>query len=96
MEQRRKMKLNEPLKVKIELSAGIELLSSKDKLKIGDLEGRSDRLKGHPTYGFTGGKSEESMKTVEWIVRASKPDSSVTVSVLSQKAGKDTKTIRVN
>ena len=66
------------------------------KLKIGDLEGMSDRLKGHPTYGVTGGKSEESMKTVDWIVRTSKPDTSVTVTVLSQKAGRDTKDIRVN
>jgi murein tripeptide amidase MpaA len=89
-EQRKKIKLDKPVKVKIELGEGVELLAGRERFKLGNLEGRSDRLPGHPSYGVAGGKPEGSKKTVEWTVRAKELPASVRITSISLKGGRDT------
>jgi hypothetical protein len=94
-EQRKKIKLDQPVKVKIELGEGVELIAGKERMRLGNIEGRSDRLPGHPSYGASGGKPEGSKKTVEWTVRAEKTPAKVSITAISLKGGKDTKEVEM-
>ena len=94
-EQRKKIRLNKPVKVKIVLGEGVELLAGKARMKIGDLEGRSDRLPGQPSYSVASGKPEGSKKTVDWTVRTSRKTAKITITSVSLKGGKDIKEVEL-
>jgi len=94
-EQAKKIRLDKPVKVKIEIDKDVEILSGREKMKLGNLEGRSDRLPGHPTYSVTGGKQEESKKTVEWVLRAKKTPTKIKITSISEKGGRDTKEVKL-
>jgi hypothetical protein len=50
------------VKAKIQLPEGTELISGDKYVELGHIEGRSDRLPGHPYYSASRGKDEESKK----------------------------------
>ncbi|MCK5607642.1 carboxypeptidase, partial [Candidatus Pacearchaeota archaeon] len=89
------MTLAKPVKTKIELGEDVELVVGKERVIVGNLEGRTDRLAGYPTYGASRGKEEESKTTVEWTIRVKKTPAKVKIVSISEKGGKDTKEIEV-
>ena len=94
-EQRKKIKLDKPVRVKIELGDGVELIGGKERSSLGNLEGRSDRLPGHPSYSVSSGRAEGSKGTVEWTVRAKKVPGRVVISSYSLKGGRDRKELEL-
>jgi hypothetical protein len=86
-EQAKKMGVARTVKACITPGDGVELVSGKNRVDLGHIEGRSDRLPGFPFYGASGGKAEETAKTVRWTVKAEKTPANVEIVIKSQKAG---------
>ncbi len=83
------------MRVKIELGDGVELIGGKERSSLGNLEGRSDRLPGHPSYSVSSGRAEGSKRAVEWTVRAEKVPGRVVISSYSLKGGRDRKELEL-
>jgi len=83
----------QPVKVRIDVGTDSEVVSGRERVLIGNLEGNSERLPGYPAYSVPGGKSEESKKTVEWILKAKKRPAKAKITCMSEKAGTDSREI---
>jgi hypothetical protein len=84
------LKKAKPVIVELLHNKEVELLSGKNRIDVGYLEGRSDRL---PTTHFRTPMEERSKISVEWLVRARKLPTKVEVVALSEKGGRDKKNI---
>jgi hypothetical protein len=83
----------QPVKVRIDVGTDSEVVSGRERVLIGNLEGNSERLPGYPAYSVPGGKPEESKKTVEWILKAKKRPAKAKITCMSEKAGTDSREI---
>ncbi|MBI9044144.1 MAG: hypothetical protein JEZ06_06645 [Anaerolineaceae bacterium] len=88
-DQARFMKADEPIMVT--LDGDFELIAGKSTLKLGHLEGRSQR---RSTWSQWIGDWDPSEREVSWTVRCS-TDTTLTVTVSSIKAGKCVKEIKI-
>ncbi len=82
-QQGQKRKAVRPVRAELELPAGVELVGGKRKVEIGHLEGRATDLS---VTAFGASDPTDHRARVEWIVRG-KPGDSLTVKVLSERAG---------
>lgn len=78
-----KRKFAKPVIAKIAVPGGVEILSTRDWVSLGSIDGRAEKLPGLLKPAPAG---EGHVKTAEWLVRSKQPVE-ITVSVSSEKAG---------
>lgn len=76
--------------VKVEITGG-EALIGKQKMEIGNLDGRA--TSGSVLFGFSPGARIENERLVEWLVRVPGGTQSVTITATSEKGGTDRATV---
>jgi len=72
---------------------GAEVVMNPAKVDLGHLAGRNERKYEYSNWGQ---QWSAVSKTVEWLVRATRPDASITVTAASQKAGTHRKTVALS
>jgi hypothetical protein len=78
-----------PVTLELEL-VGAELVMNPDNVKLGHLAGRNERRYGYSTWGQ---QWSPIAKKVEWLVKSSRTDASVTIVATSEKGGVARKSI---
>lgn len=84
-EQARKVKAVRPVRVELDLPAGIRLSTGKSRLDLGHLEGRSNKMQKASTGEF-GSSWTDNRAHCEWVLQG-KPGAEFTLKVISERAG---------
>jgi len=79
--------------VKVEIAGG-EPLMGKQKIEIGNLDGRA--TSGSVLFGFYPGARIENERLVEWLIRVADGGTSVTITATSEKGGTDRATVALS
>lgn len=110
-ERAKKARIAKPVIAEISLGKGVELVMGKEKVELGFIEGRSDRVLGRfytplgprkdPSGRFYGGGTDgggdASSKAAEWLVKVPLgTQAMVTIKAASEKGGIDRKEIVLN
>ena len=83
-------KLVRPMRAEISVPRGCELTSGTSRVEIGQLQGRSNKLR----QSFGGAEGTDNERYIEWVVRGP-AGKRVTVTVVGQRTGKQTATVKL-